>query len=189
MRVMSAVFGIDPGTTHSGFALLSEKGRVARSGVLENAALLHYLRKCAGCDPHLVLAIEWVSSYGMAVGHEVFETCRWVGRFQQAWPLPDAAVLIPRVKVKLALCHSARAKDPNVRQALIDLFQPDGRGACPQIGTRAYPGPLYGVHSHAWSALAVAVVAAGRAAEAESAIVPGFMGATPLERAAAEAAP
>jgi len=30
------------------------------------------------------------------------------------------------------------------------------------VGTKKAPGPLYGVKTHMWSALAVAVVAAGR---------------------------
>jgi hypothetical protein len=54
-----------------------------------------------------------------------------------------------------------RAKDPNIRQALLDIFPGTGGGATPQIGTKAKPGPLYGVTSHAWSALAVAITVAG----------------------------
>jgi len=97
------------------------------------------------------LAIEMVASYGMAVGREVFETCVWIGRFQQAWHAPEAVRLIYRRDVKLHLCGSARAKDSNIRQAVIDLLGPPG--------TKREPGPTYGVRSHAWSALAVAVTA------------------------------
>lgn len=43
--------------------------------------------------------------------------------------------------------------------ALLDLFPRTGGGATPQIGTKAKPGPLYGVSSHAWAALGVAVTA------------------------------
>ena len=56
----------------------------------------------------------------------------------------------------MALCKNNRAKDKNIRQALIDRFGP-GKAA---IGTKKAPGPLYGLKSHLWSALAVAVVAA-----------------------------
>jgi hypothetical protein len=61
------------------------------------------------------------------------------------------AELVFRRDVKLHLCGSARAKDPNIRQALLDRFGP--------VGTKKAPGPLYGVKSHIWSALAVAVTA------------------------------
>jgi hypothetical protein len=98
----------------------------------------------------------------MAVGKEVFETVRWIGRFQQAYRNPETVMLIYRRDVKLHLCNSAKAKDQNVRQALIDLFAPTGAGKTPQIGTKARPGPLYGVSGHAWSALAVAITAANQ---------------------------
>jgi hypothetical protein len=180
---MPRITALDPGTTHTGMVVLSSAGDVVGSDVLKNEALVHWLAD-ARPDPDMLLAIEWVSSYGMAVGREVFETCRWVGRFQQAWHFPEAVVLITRAEVKLALCRTTRAKDPNIRQALIDLYQPTGGGACPQIGTKSKRGPLYGVRTHAWSALAVAVVAGSRAAKAASTPVPAFMGATALERTA-----
>jgi len=93
-----------------------------------------------------------VASYGMPVGKEVFETCVWIGRFMQVWHDPDAVRLIYRRDVKLHLCGSARAKDGNIRQALIDKLGPQG--------TKKAPGPTYGVKSHAWAALALAVTAA-----------------------------
>jgi hypothetical protein len=105
------------------------------------------------------IAIEMIASYGMAVGREIFETCVWIGRFMQAWRNPKAVRLIYRRDVKLRLCGTVKAKDANVRQALIDMFPKTGGGKIPQIGTKAQPGPLYGVASHAWAAVAVAVTA------------------------------
>ena len=67
-----------------------------------------------------------------------------------------------RKDVKLHLCGSSRAKDPSVRAALIDLYPASGGGKCPQIGTKRQPGPLFGVSSHAWPALGVAVLAQSR---------------------------
>ena len=100
-----------------------------------------------------VLAIEMIASYGMAVGKEVYETVRWIGRFQECWAHPDEVKLVYRRDVKLHLCGSSKAKDPNVRQALLDLLGPQGN--------KRNPGPTYGVKSHAWAALAVAVTVAG----------------------------
>ena len=90
-----------------------------------------------------------IASYGMAVGAEVFATCVEIGRMVECQP---AALLIPRARVKLALCGSARATDANLRQALLDRY--GGSGSA--IGIRKAPGPLYGVKSHAWAALALA---------------------------------
>jgi len=94
------------------------------------------------------LAIEMIASYGMAVGKEVFETCVWIGRFWQVWP-GVSVTRIYRKDVKLHLCGTLKAKDTNIRQALIDKIGPQG--------TKNAPGPTYGVKSHVWPALAVAV--------------------------------
>ena len=140
------VLAIDPGTTQSGYAHM-EDGRVIDSGILDNDELLSYLQ---GSDADASLAIEMIASYGMAVGKEVFETCVWIGRFMQMWQTSNKpATLIYRRDVKLHLCGSVRAKDANIRQALIDKLGPQG--------TKKEPGPTYGVKSHAWAALAVAV--------------------------------
>ena len=146
------VLAIDPGTTQSGWCLFNGR-RVISCGVEENEAFLAGL---AGLHAD-ALAIEMIASYGMAVGREVFETCVWIGRFKQAWRAPDAVSLIYRRDVKLHLCGTAKAKDANIRQALIDLFPAAGGGKVRQIGTKAQPGPLYGVSSHVWPALGVAV--------------------------------
>ena len=60
--------------------------------------------------------------------------------------------MLPRRAVKLALCGDSRAKDANIRQALIDRF-----GGSAAIGRKAAPGPLYGISRDVWSALAIAV--------------------------------
>jgi hypothetical protein len=112
-----------------------------------------------GMESGMTVAIEMIASYGMPVGREVFETCVWIGRFQQALESPGTAELVYRKDVKLHLCGSPRAKDGNVRQALIDLFPATGGGKTPQIGTKKQPGPLYGMSSHAWAALGVAITA------------------------------
>lgn len=150
------ILAIDPGTDESGYAALCA-GELAASGVMPNAEMLAYLGRHHWHVNGYALAIEMVASYGMPVGHEVFETVRWVGRMQQAWHSPDAVHLIYRRDVKLHLCNSAKAKDANVRQAILDLYPRTGGGKTPQVGTKGQPGPLYGVSSHAWSALAIAI--------------------------------
>lgn len=153
------VLAIDPGTTESGWVRFCND-HVIDAGVYDNDDMLDMVA-AGGYDD---LAIEMIASYGMAVGREVFETCVWIGRFLQASKDPAAVRLVYRRDVKLHLCGTSKAKDPNVRQAVLDLFPRLGGGKTPQIGTKAQPGPLYGVTSHAWSALAVAVTAIGKAA-------------------------
>lgn len=144
---MAHILAIDPGTEQSGWCEFVA-GCVTGSGVAPNRELLSRLGHWPDC--RYGLAIEMVASYGMPVGREVFETCVWIGRFVQAWP--GQTRLVYRKEVKSYLCGSMKAKDANIRQALIDKLGP--------IGTKKEPGPLYGVKSHAWAAVAVAVTAA-----------------------------
>lgn len=144
-----SILALDPGTRESGWVLFDGK-RAVRSGVISNHEVLRMVGSWPA-DGTTHLATEIFQSMGMAVGQEVFETCIWIGRFVQAWHTPDQVIRIKRTQVKLQLCGTARAKDANVRQALIDAVGAPGKKAC--------PGPTYGVTSHAWSALAVAVTA------------------------------
>ena len=148
---MTVLLAIDPGTTQSGFVVFDGQ-RVIESGVHQNEEVLRLI--AASQERRITsLAIEMIACYGMGVGREVFETCVWIGRFQQAWHDPGAVRLVYRREVKLHLCESVKAKDANVWVALVDKF--GGRDAA--VGSKRAPGPLYGVKSHARAALGVAV--------------------------------
>lgn len=149
-----AILAIDPGPAKSGYCLY-DGATVRSAGVMPNEDMLLYLH----LNPVPRLAIEMIASYGMAVGREVFETCVWIGRFQESWHNPSSVELIYRKDVKLHLCGTNKAKDANVRQALLDMFPRTGGGAVPQVGTKKEPGPLYGISTHAWPALGVAITA------------------------------
>lgn len=139
------VLAIDPGTHESAMLGLSEGGIGERTHC-PNDKCLEYLRAIEGSH---IVAVEMVACYGMAVGKEVFETCLVIGRIQEicaqkGWPCR----LVYRRDVKLWLCGSMKAKDGNIRQALIDKYGPPG--------TKKAPGFTYGISSHLWSALAIA---------------------------------
>lgn len=147
------VLAIDPGTAESAYVLWDSKVEVASSKLCLNEDLLDELSQ-EGLNGYIdIAAIENVASYGMAVGKEVFQTCVWIGRFQQK--LLDAGSkveLIYRQPVKLHHCHSPKAKDGNVRQALIDKYG--------SPGTKKNPGVTYGLKSHTWQAFALATYVA-----------------------------
>lgn len=165
------ILAIDPGPAQSGWCIYDGE-KVIQCGVADNATMLTITK--TACVNYRVgrLAIEMIASYGMAVGREVFETCVWIGRFQQAWHNPEAVELVYRKDVKLHLCGTNKAKDANVRQALLDLFPRTGGGAVPQVGTKKEPGPLYGISSHAWPALGVAITAMNSSARTVTSSAP-----------------
>jgi hypothetical protein len=141
---MTRVLAIDAGSTHTAFVVWD--GLVAHAkGFMPNCEFLSLL-KSGDLSPYDEIAFEMIACYGMPVGKEVFDTCVWIGRFSERCKGPQR--MIYRKEVKMYLCGTMRAKDANVRQALIDRI-----GA---IGTKKQQGPLYGFKSHLWAALAVA---------------------------------
>ncbi len=160
------ILAIDPGSERSAFLLYDcETSGVIEHDISANDDLVYELSEHEEWADLLV--VEMIASYGMPVGAEVFDTCVWIGRFVQAWRLrinsdrsPWARVY--RKDVKMHLCGSMRAKDPNIRQALIDRFG----GKEKAIGKKANPGPLYGIKKDLWQALAVAVTFADTLAPA-----------------------
>lgn len=154
---MFVILAIDPGYTQSAWVEF-ESGVPIAFGLEPNAIVLDRIRQTAAAE----LAIEVVKSYGMAVGEEVFVTCQWTGRFIQDWydaTAPDWRPVrrVPRREVKMYLCGRSSATDSNVRMALLDKYGP---GKPLAQGTKAAPGPLYGVKKDIWAALGVAVTAA-----------------------------
>ena len=79
-----------------------------------------------------MLVIEMVASYGMPVGETVFETCVWIGKFMQiAEDRKKKVNKVYRKDEKMNICNSMKAKDSNIRQALIDRFG--------EVGTKKNP--------------------------------------------------
>lgn len=140
------VLAIDPGTERSAAVLYDTEGmRVEAHVIVPNAEMLRVVQHADAA----MLLVEMVESYGMPVGRETFETVFWIGRFVERFPRDGQYCLLSRRAVKLQLCGSSRAKDANVRQAVIDRLGPKG--------TKANKGATYGIKADEWSALAVAV--------------------------------
>ena len=156
---MSRILAIDPGTAQSG-VVQTEDGVITLACVMFNETLLERVRVTGayvanGLVAPMVFAIERFEARGMPIGEDSIETVIWTGRFMQDWHTPDDVVLIRRSAIKVGLCGTSKAKDANIRQALIDRLGPPG--------SKKSPGPTFGVTSHAWAALAVAVTAQGTA--------------------------
>jgi hypothetical protein len=149
------VLAIDQGSQYSAFVLLDTANcKLIRFGKVPNDGLLHDI-KSGHFSAASYLVIEHIAMGGMIAGQETFDACMWGGRFIEAWG-GSFYTLLKRHAVKMHLCNSTRAKDSNIRQALIDKFS-NGKGKDVAIGKKKSPGPLFGVAADVWSALAIAV--------------------------------
>jgi hypothetical protein len=156
------ILTIDPGPEQSAFVLYDPGPRcLVGFGKVSNEKLRGELAPARATGD--VLVVEMVASYGMPVGREVFETVLWTGRFIEAWG--GAFEKLYRSSVKLHMCGQTRAKDANVRQAVLDAFG----GKDKAVGKKAKPGPLYGVKADVWQALALALTYADRTEQARAA--------------------
>ena len=151
-----AILAIDPGPTESAYVSLEVTGRIVEAAKVPNEQLLQMLRS-ARPGRWDAIAVEMIASYGMPVGAEVFETCVVIGRICEALRNREP-IRVERIEVKSAICHSGKANDANIRQALIDRYG----GKDKAIGKKATPGPLYGISGDMWAALAVAVTVQDR---------------------------
>src|SRR5512147_119484 len=128
------IIAIDPGTTQSAI-LVFNNGIIDIKDKVNNIEIVSFLKEDFNTYPDSKLFIEMVASYGMPVGKEIFETCVWIGRFIESYT--GNYQLVYRRDIKLHLCNSVKAKDGNIRQALIDRFG--------QPGTKKQPGFTYGI--------------------------------------------
>ena len=75
MRVMA----IDPGNVTSGWVVMEGREIVGGASETKNNDMRLLIKEAKDID---AIVCEWIQSYGMVVGKEVFHTCRWVGRFE-----------------------------------------------------------------------------------------------------------
>ena len=144
------ILAIDPGNVMSGYVYMDNNLIPIMFGKIENNELMNSITygDFADCD---YVAIEMIASYGMAVGATVFDTCVWIGKFSEKIynTMELKPTYIYRKDEKINLCGTMKAKDTNIRQALIDRFG--------IVGVKKSPGFFYGFKADIWAAMAVGV--------------------------------
>jgi len=141
------IFAIDPGTYNS--AIVGFDGEsVVMMSIMENSELSLYLK--ASCINRDAVVIEGVKSYMQRIGQETIDTALWSGRFAQAALNGCSVYFVFRKDVRKTLCGNGAARDPDIRDAVIDRYG-GSRGVA--IGKKAKPGPLYGAKKDIWQAL------------------------------------
>lgn len=150
------ILAIDPGNIESGYAVIKMPDfKLLSFGKVKNEDLLSTLDDLFIVGKTIdAVAVEMVASYGMAVGKSVFDTCVWIGRFVQAFN-DEGVDFVYRKDEKMCLCGSMKAKDGNIRQALIDRYaKHDFKNG---KGVKKNPDTFYGVSKDVWQAIAVGV--------------------------------
>jgi len=139
--------GIDPGNKETAIVVLMDSCIISHL-YLSNDIAITTLAYTSELYPDAEIYCEMIASYGMPVGKSVFDTCLMIGRIIQVLP---QVKLVTRNAVKNEICHSSKAKDSNIRQALIDIYG--------HPGTKKNPGATFGISGDKWAALAVATAA------------------------------
>lgn len=151
------ILAFDPGDQFTAYCLIDDDRRPVEHGKVQNEEALRYLYGRFDEETKLeTVVIEMVASYGMAVGKSVFETCVMIGRLTEAAKTIGVPVdYIYRMEEKVTICHDSKAKDSNIRQALIDRFaQHDLKNG---KGTKKDPDWFYGFAKDVWQSYAVGI--------------------------------
>ena len=151
---MSRVLSLDPGNTHTGWVIV-DKDTIKPLEFAKDKNEDLARKMISGELQFDEFVTERMESFGMAIGRTVLIACEWIGRFCQIAEMKGCqSNYVYRHTEKMHICHDSRAKDANIRRALIDRFAstPSGKG------TKKNPDWFYGVSSDCWSAVAVATV-------------------------------
>jgi len=143
------ILAIDPGNVESAYCIMEEDTyKPVLFEKINNDDLIIKLKPILKEYYINAVIIEMIASYGMPVGREVFDTCIWIGRFYESFISCTGIIeYIYRKEEKINLCGSMKAKDSNIRQALIDRFG--------EVGVKKTPGWFYGFKKDIWAAYAV----------------------------------
>jgi hypothetical protein len=152
--MINTILALDVGTDSSGYCLMGRNNYIPYEfGKVDNNTLLNSIVKMWLYD---ALVYEEFQSYGMAIGKSTITSITWNGRFIQAADERHIPFYpLYRLEEKLNLCGTAKAKDANLRQAMIDRFAKfdfkNGKG------TKANQDWFYGFSKDAWSAAIIGV--------------------------------
>ena len=151
------IMAIDPGNRDSAFVWMDEENMCPmRFFKLPNDDVLDEIGHFETHFKNGTVVIERISSYGMAVGRDVFETAEWYGKFlREAERERLKTVFLYRRDVKITICGTPAAKDSNIRRALIDRFaEHDLKSG---KGTKKNRYLFYGFFADIWQAYALGV--------------------------------
>ena len=153
------LLAIDSGDVKSAYIIYnSEKNKIIEKNILPNDEFLEAIIRAGSENLFSEVAIEKLHSMGMAVGQTTFDTIFMNGRIYQAMRdhLNLIPTLYPRHDIKMHLCMTTRAKDGNIRMALVNRFGDPSTKKNPHDKFNELTDGIY-FGTHFWSCLAVAM--------------------------------
>lgn len=145
--MLNRIIALDVGTTESAYCIINKKTYTPLLfGKILNEDLLNIVKS----EKYDTFVYEEFQSYGMPIGYTTMQSILWNGRYIQI--AVDRGIGIEKVarkEEKMNICGSMKAKDSNIRQALIDRFG--------VVGTIKEKGFFYGFKKDIWSAYAVGI--------------------------------
>jgi hypothetical protein len=138
-------YGIDPGTYDSALVGVDENFKVITKLYDSNKTIEEFLS--LNSNPQDPLVIEFIQSYGLAVGQTTFLTCRAIGRFEKSWGHDKNTFLYARPTILSHITGGVRGKGKTQIIAALKL----------RFGEAKKGYPLEGIKKHLWDALAAAV--------------------------------
>ncbi len=148
---MNRILAIDPGK-RVGVVIWEPESKKIWHTIYDQEHALEYFHEIEDGFHEVFnyVGIEMIGHYGsgMPAGKDVFDTCVFIGEVKNILR-SFRPTLIMRREIKLHFCGNMRAKDGNIRQALIDRFGPPG--------VKKSPGILYGIKGDEWQALALGI--------------------------------
>lgn len=159
------IVAVDPGTFQTGYAIITEEPKMIAKGHVSNKDLVQTVMRelrMYELNQHIDqirFCIEYVQSYGRAVGQSVLDTALWSGAFAAAFSgFRDlfetlSVSFIARRHVKLWHCKISAVKKAEVNRAVQDKYG--------EQGTKKNPNPFYNLengrmNAHTWDSLALA---------------------------------
>ena len=165
------ILGIDPGTTETAYCLcrvctiqeycrplkIEQFAKISNEEMVE--VLLVILETMTERRNNITVAIEHLESYGMAVGKSTFETAYFIGRLTEIASNSRYSDMVEVTRIyrheeKDTICHSMKANDATIKQALVDEFA-DEPNVNHGKGSKKNPDYFYGFKADCWSAFAI----------------------------------
>lgn len=141
------ILSLDVGTIESAYCIMNcDNYKPLKFGKINNEDLLTIVKN----EKYDKLVYEEFQSYGMPIGESTIKSITWNGRYIQS-ALDKGIPVYPiyRKEEKINICGTMKAKDSNIRQALIDRFG--------EVGVKKNPGWFYGFKKDIWAAYAVGI--------------------------------